>query len=492
MTATIKYIVTALVVVTTISSSCKKGWLDATSGAQVRSEELFKTEAGCKDALMGVYIGMTSPDLYAKEMTWSIVDVLSLQYNLLPDNANLYAVQSYVYKNSKVVAKVDALWNKQYNVIANVNSALIGIDNNKTVLPSITYSIMKGELLGLRAFLHFDLLRLYGHGNMANRPELATKLTIPYVTEFTKELTPQRTYTETFNLLKKDIDHALELLKEDSLYKVAGRPANYYATVNRDGFFNKREQRMNYYAVKALQARVLLWMGGAENVSNARLAAEDVIGNGPAKLINPATSPVTDRLLYAEHVFNLNVTKMEAIVNPPFIFNLTGDATNAFYLNRGNGETLYETGNSNIGLVDKRYHTLLEAQTIGLVPMRIFQKSTGIRDIMPLVTLPEMYYIAAEYYITNDLPKAIDLLNTVRSSRGIKQAIPSSATAIVVADELFREYRKEFVTQGQLFFYYKRLGRTAFPGFPATKQADDKIYVVPYPDNEVEFGNRVQ
>jgi hypothetical protein len=46
--------------------------------------------------------------------------------------------------------------------------------------------------------------------------------------------------------------------------------------------------------------------------------------------------------------------------------------------------------------------------------------------------------------------------------------------------------------EGQSFVYYKRLGKTSFPGLAAGTIADDKIYLLPYPATEIEFGNRVQ
>lgn len=490
MTAIIKYTLAALVIICT-ASSCKKGWLDVTSAAQIRAEDQFKSEAGFRDALMGVYIGMTDPALYSRDMTWNLVDLLSQQYNTLTSLASYYEVQAYQYKSVRGMPKVDALWNKSYGVIANINSALAQIDNNKAVLHPISYAIIKGELLGLRAFLHFDLLRLYGYGNIANRTDLDGKLALPYVLQLSKVATPQLSYAQTFELLQKDISASLELLKEDPVYKVITRPSDYYTLVNRDGFYSKREQRMNYYAVKALQARSLTWQGGAANLAAARQAAEEVIAASPAKLIDPATSPSSDRILYAEHLFNLNVTAFENIVNRFLTAELATDY-NALFLLRANAEALYETANVNIGVPDKRYNTLLELQARGMVPVKLHQRNNGTRNIMPLITLPEMYYIAAEYYIETDLPKAIQNINIVRKSRGIIQDIPATAVKTTVTDELMKEYRKEFISEGQLFFFYKRLGKTTFPGLPSSITGNDKIYLLPYPDSEIEFGNRKQ
>ena len=37
------------------------------------------------------------------------------------------------------------------------------------VLNKVYYHVIKGELLAIRAYMHFDLLRLYGYGDWKNR-----------------------------------------------------------------------------------------------------------------------------------------------------------------------------------------------------------------------------------------------------------------------------------------------------------------------------------
>jgi hypothetical protein len=484
-----KFIITILLL-TLGASSCKKGWLDVTSSAEIRAEDQFSTEAGFKDALMGAYIGMTDRSLYGSQLTWGALDLISHQYQAPQSLAQYYQFHNHEYRGVLASPQVDAIWNKTYRVIANVNNALAYIDKNKSVLNPVSYSIIKGELLGLRAYLHFDLLRLYGYGNIADRTDLNGKLALPYVTVFSKSVTPQKSYTETFALLLNDLETASELLKEDPIYNNPKKPTSYYATVNRDGFFNKREQRMNYYAVKGLQARALEWMGGAQNLAAAATAAEEVIQYSGAKLA-VSTSAATDPRLYPEHLFNLNVMGLADLVNRFLDGNDVGNP-NALLILPASAQALYETTNPNIGLVDIRYNTLLSNEARGMVSIKLRQVSTTQPNIniVPLMKLPEMYYIAAENYIQTNLPKAIEYLNFVRRGRGIIQDIPVTATAIQVKDELTKEYRKEYISEGQLFFYYKRLGFTTIPNYTGT--VDDKIYVLPYPQAEIEFGQRVQ
>lgn len=473
-----------------LTVSCEKDWLNVSTSAQIEADEQFKSSEGFKDALIGVYIGMTSPELYAKDMTWNLVDILSQQYADLRGGALYTDVQQFQYRTTRSTDQIDALWINAYNVLANINIILDYIETNGDVLDPIDYSIIKGELLGLRAFLHFDLMRLYGYGDLADR-NVSTEYTIPYVTEFTKEVTPQRTYAETFELMENDIAEALELLKMDPIYTGIDRPEDYYEAVNRDGFYNNRELRMNYYAVKALQARVHLWQGSPEDLEKARVAAEEVIFEGPFEMINSGTYPVaSDPIFYPEMIFGLNITGFADIVNP---YHDASKATNdnALYFTQNSAAEIFETSNTDIGVADVRFNTLLETQAGGLVSIKLVQDDVLHYDTMLLVTLPEMYYIAAEAYLsTNNLQKAIEYLNTVRSSRGIIAQIPDTADKETVAGEIFKEYRKEFISEGQLFFYYKRLGRETIPGLSETVTLNDDVYVLPYPDNELEFGNR--
>src|SRR5690606_38971334 len=128
----------------------------------------------------------------------------------------------------------------------------------------------------------------------------------------------------------------------------------------------------------------------------------------------------------------------------------------SLYILNATAENLYETSTPGVGLVDIRYNALLASESRGKVSIKLRQDPVYKFHLMPLIKLPEMYYIAAEHYTTANPTKAIDLLNTVRRSRRINVDLPNGLTNEQVANELFKEHRKEYVSEGQLFFYYKR------------------------------------
>ena len=233
-------------------TSCND-WFDVTSGSEIREEDHYSSATGFQQSLIGCYLGMADETLYGRNLSWNLIELIGNQYELLPltsASSMEYRLQQYNYGHSEVVGTIESIWAKAYSVIANANKALYFIDKNKSILHEIDYQIIKGELLAIRAYMHFDLLRLYGYGNWEERAaELNNKLTIPYVVDIMKEPTPQRSGKETIEMILADLDEASSLLKDYD--PVTGKhPASYYREVNEDGFMNNRNIRLNYYAIK--------------------------------------------------------------------------------------------------------------------------------------------------------------------------------------------------------------------------------------------------
>ena len=84
--------------------------------------------------------------------------------------------------------------------------------------------------------------------------------------------------------------------------------------------------------------------------------------------------------------------------------------------------------------------------------------------------------------------KAVELLNEVRDNRNLKLfSLDSSLTPQQIQQEIYKEYRKECVGEGgQLFFYYKRRNAQQIAG--TAVKPGKSVYVLPIPENDVEFG----
>ena len=151
--------------VTTIGlSSCSK-WLDVEPKSIIEENDLFNTETGFKEALAGVYIQLTDASLYGRELSYGFLDILAQCYQQKGSGGD-YPYQEvgyYEFPSTTTEGKTDAIWKNMYGVIANINNLLYWVDQRPDVFVNETYhDLIKGEALGLRGFLHFDLLRMFG------------------------------------------------------------------------------------------------------------------------------------------------------------------------------------------------------------------------------------------------------------------------------------------------------------------------------------------
>ena len=480
-------------------------WLDTTPPSQVPEEDQFDDEFGFRQALIGCYIGMADVDLYGKQLTWYSTEMQSGQYTI-HSQAYVYAMGTYQYTAQRALSMLNSVWQKAYNVIANVNNALKFIDKRQGVLDPASYRMIKGELLAIRAMLYFDMMRLYGYGNLAGRTDKSTKPTVPYVTDYDKEMTPQLSYDQTIELIVKDLTDALGLLDDEPI--TGKHPADYYDALNDDGFFSDRTFRLNYFAVKALLARVYMWEGTDEGYAKAAEIAEEWFltedDSGQDCWDWVSRSRVTnsnvlyrDRTFSQEHIWHLSVTKLNDIIGNWLDASNPNATYERIFLTQEMAFSIFEVGEGNdVGVNDYRYSYLLQPQGSGLnnyATLKLDQCNgeTNYGQKIPLISTPEMYYICAEVYAQQgNLKKAISYLNTVRRARGITADLDENLTYQEVREEILKEYRKEFVSLGQLFYFYKRWGVESVAGYADIM--DDTKYVLPYPDEEVISGNRVQ
>ncbi len=493
-----KILYISILVTLLLPASCNK-WLDVTPPSQVREEDQFNTVEGFQQALIGCYIGMTDDILYGKALTWSTIELMAGQFvPLQPLTSNDYSISRYYYTTSNAIKYIDGIWAKSYSVISNVNNALKYIEIKRDVLDNINYNLIKGELLTIRAFIHFDLLRLYGYGNLANRTDQNTKFTIPYVTALGKEMTSQKTYKETIDLMVKDLKDAIILLEEDPATKI--KPASYYTEIDIDGFYTNRKTRFNYYASNLLLARVYMWEGSNDSYSKALTLANKVINeaesNGLIKWTT-STSVTDDIIMKSEHLIGLSTQNLALKTAEYFRSQILADQnTFAQYISADRLISLYEAEGA--GSNDFRFQKLFIVNSVTLdgksayTPLKYFGTVTDKiqKNLIPLMRIPEAYYIAAESLLKQSTPdeqNALNLLNTVRAKRGLSTL--SNLTSEQIMDEIVKEYNKEFYCEGHMFFLYKRLGIENIPGY--NESATDAVYTIPYPSAEIQMG-RIQ
>lgn len=485
-------------------SSCEK-WLDVQPKTEIKSEVIFETEQGFKDALIGCYILMGDQSLYGKEMTFGFMEIIGQQFEFNGSSSSVYYnLASYKYDSYR--GRIDNMWLKSYNIIANLNNIIENLEKNKSLLRPTAYSILKGEAYGLRAFLHFDLLRMFSWGNLQQKKDKLNLPAIPYVKEYNKVITKQHSVNEVLSNLEEDINISLELLKQYDPNSFAGaRPDDFEEYGANDPFYlnDDRKYHLNYNAALMLKMRILMWKGDPEDENAALGIAESLIDKASipwisSAVINHSELRKRDLCFVTEQVFGIETFKrFDTDIKLYFKLTVADDLNTNYqclYHTKTRADKLFEIA-SDIGVSDYRYTCQYNKVGSKFEIIKFWEYENMAPEYvnnMPLMSKAEIYYTAAECLNkrggAEDKEKAIRYINLVRNARGIpiSKNLENSLTNENVKLEIEKEWQKEFLGGGQMFFFYKRLGYTNIPG--STVPADDKLYLLPLPDSEVEKG----
>lgn len=476
------YRIFILMLTAVAACSCGK-WLDVQPKTSVEEKDLFAKEYGFKDALTGFYLKMGTANLYAGELSYHYIEMLAGRYDTAPDINNWTTVYAY---DGNYKSTVNMVYSGIYNIIANINNFLHFTDVNRSVITTPHYyETMRGEALALRAFLHFDLLRLYGPVYKTDPDGRA----VPYRTSFDNIATPLLSAREIVDLCIGDLKEAEQLLADHDS-EIFGFDDS------ADPFTEMRQMRMNLWAVRALLARVYCYRGDDESKAAALEYAKSVIDCGHFSLAQTVDLP----LMPTEHIFALYIDEYYRITDNHYQYV---DKSNRMSITYDHGEQWY-TDQSDI-----RRNWFSFDQLSRKAFLTKFNNNTGLNryqysgaDTQPLIRLSEMYYIAAE--CEPDPATAAEYLNEVILSRtGRNNATltagfdePDSRTVLGVAtgqtvriNELMKEYLKDFYGEGQLFYFYKRHDFRNFPNCRFDGDGMHERYTLPLPDNEYIFGN---
>lgn len=489
-------------------------WLDVEPSTEVDKNALFKNEDGFADAMSGIYSNMTSDNLYGKNLTWYALELMgggaTAAYG---NNASImgfcFQKNSEYYMSDLRTSLVDPIWNEEYNTIANVNSVLSGIEENKGVFTGNDYAIFKGEALGLRAFLHFDLLRLFGKAGEENLNATA----IPYVDALSSDVYPMLTVKMVADSIISDLKKATELLKADPMYtgeacskyvcgKVTGS-ATYRHEYNIADWHNRRFH-FNYYAALATMARVYQWIGDKENAlacAKKVIAAQEekfpwVNNTLVANVASNSQYVCRDRTFCTEQIFALNITDLPDRMDGIMIekeksfdgidANIEGVNTDCFDASTRAMDPRYAYLHNNVNFsgidfcISTKYYKDNDPNS----------NSPWSANRLPLIRLSEMYYIAAE--CEPDLAKAQEYLEQVRRHRGMSSYPLSCSSKNELQNEIEKEYRKEFIAEGQLFYYMKRHEKSFYneTAFGSSSYITPDLMTLPVPDDENTYGGR--
>ena len=466
------YILLSIFVMLLTATSCED-FLNITPDGQAKRDELLKTQQGIEDAMYGVYSQMRSQSLYGQELYFSTLEILS-QTMWCNGSTGVTAMSEYDWEHSSVKGIFDGVWTAMYKNISNVNSILNSpLVENATVYP---YTIYRGEALGMRAFMHFDLVRLFAEQYTVN-PDAAG---IPYATDFSLKTPDFESLQQNYEHILKDLHEAELLLADEDKYE------------NDGNFMLDRQIHFNLRAVQATLARVYLTMGDKVNAAYYALA---VINDGKYTL-KEKTEVINDLagvLSTKEAIFGIYYSGFYGNVNGKL-----QQMTSYYSLDlRSDFMSLYEKDASGS---DYRVMAYFSESGTGSGSKYRLCKFTDIYELnnnasnrpaelilgINMIRVPEMYYIAAEALLESNYDKALLLYNTVREHRGLEALTDKKLTVELINDERY----KEMIGEGQTYFNMKRQNLSILSHDGKTEYLPmNGIYAIPVPDAEKENRN---
>jgi hypothetical protein len=510
-----KYILLFLTIA--LFASCSD-WLDVTSKDKMLEKDMFSTEANINNAANGLYREMASADLYGGNLSQTTVEMMGHVYAYPPSQPNQssetlssWALANYsYYANDDIKKRFSNIWKNAYATLLHINTFIKNVNESPAIMPESGKNIMLGEAYGLRAYIHFDLFRLYGPAwqNKTNSKVLFyNNKTQVVLNHIGYEEAEYSTADEYMTLLLEDIATAEKLLKDnDPIVTDGGSITN--ELLNDDYYLRNRNRRMNYYAVKGLEARVRQYRGETELAAAAAKEITDQVGNNKRfKMVDPPKMiDNQDYIFFSEVIFGINNLDMYSHADDWY---MTTEMREAYVVDKNNFEiNIMGYSGSAIGsMPDWRDRQWKESNVINYAGANysytgnfvskkyLFtlsnSKIPAIEDLQVLMRISEMYYIQAEAALkAGDLPTATDLLNTILRSRGLTEQyfLDDSKTEAELRAHIEKEYYREFIGEGQIFFFHKRVGSTRmFKGYDEGTDAvlnGTESFVVPIPEDE--------
>lgn len=453
-------------------SSCNK-WLDVELINMRTDAVQFSSENGFKEALAGVYTSMTSSSLYGQQLSFGVLDLMARIYDYGQVMANYRIYRDHDYSDSGFQSAIFSIWYSMYSNIASLNHILEWSDKTTADIDRDAMNRIKGEALALRAFHHFELYRLFAPNYKIDKSVKMLPLQIKYGVE-----APDIVSTSDFlNSVIDDLNKAIKFLETDPIRNV--KPYKLEAVSNKD-MADVYVARMNYYAAKALLARVYNDMGGDYH-QLARVLAQEVIESESFGLLDGDKSilvPIEkqDILFSDEHIFSLRSAS----------FRETSNSLHKQFITTDGNLMMTPAFKSVIFNNDNEDYRLNWFNQLYIIKYNIDNTKFFFPKI-PMIKLSEMYFIAAEGWMDDDPSYAAELMRKLRQSR-TKTIINQQPVDIEL---IVKERRKDFLFEGSMFYTYKRLNHQIL-GNTSEDQVSpsNQVFVLPIPREEIEGEGR--
>lgn len=345
----------------------------------------------------------------------------------------------YVFNHQPNRGSYAGLWSQMYHCMTQVNNLLENIES----LNSDAYNQVKGEALTARACIYFDLVRLYGQPYNMNKSAYG----VPNILEVLDATAqPERaTVEQNYTQILKDLNEGAALMSQSK----------------KDGYFN-------YFANRAIEARVKLYM---QDYDGALTAAQEVINSGKYKLYtndNWESSWTTQ--FGSESILEIAIYADEADL---------GTGSLGFYLMRYGKKkgamgwfmaSDYYLNRLAADPDDVRWSVMEEdeiADEQGIdrkgscVKYSLGDKEGTTTAVnVKVIRLSEVYLIAAEAALLKSSPDKAAAAKYLQEIRKRSPNLAEATAANITLDMILDERSKELFAEGHRFFDMMRCNKT--------------------------------
>ena len=363
---------------------------------------------------------------------------------------------------------VESLWGNFYTAINQYNLAINAANTIPDKDLKEAAQVMKGEAFFFRAYSYLYLARYFG--KQYDAATAATDESVPLVLVYDQNARPARsTQEKVYAQIKADLDSAAVLLAE-----VPGAV---------------RSQKPTIDAVKALYARYYL---DIKDYENAAKNAQDVIDTG-LYILSSTDAEFEAEFLNdngTEPILQCAASLSEAPNSLDYYTQLrTVDGENCFnpyFFPSGKLVDMYEAGDLRLknwfmGGGSDSYSIFMSGSKHSNNDVKVFTKFFGnpaynsdnkrLGQTAPKpFRISEMYLIAAEAYFKNSQPEeSLAALNELQSKRG------ATVTTTPNIEDIYNEWFKETVGEGQRFWCLKRWGQGYAKRYGQTAALSEKL-----------------
>lgn len=415
----------------------------------------FETVSDVNAGVLGVYAGLDTSSI--------TISSLLADENMLPvENNGGRGIQAFGWSQDPVNPDVTAAWQSFYRVLDRANR-ILGVIDNVPYSPQeeVWLHQLKGELLALRAFCHFELLRHYAVDYHSDSPGIPV-MTASYIGKPARD----------------KVQKVFEQMNEDLALAKQNIPVS-----------SNDPDRVTRIAVSAMQARAALYQ---RNWDAAITAATEVINAVPLATAAQFPDIWTDKST-ADVIWKLKRDPQDGRLGE-------------FYRNNI-GRVTFAPSFKLLAAMDAASDVRFGAYVRDLSPGGATRRWTVIKyaggqpslanlaDIK-LFRVSEMYLIRAEAYAEKgELQKGADDLNGLRAMRISNYTMQTFANTTVLNNAVQEERFKELAFEGHRYYDLRRRKQNIVrlpedviqvPLQPTTLTPNDRAYYLPIPLAEIQ------